>query len=88
MPLISSFYGVLIYIYNEKNSKHHKPHFHAKYAEFKAVYDFEGNCIQGSLPNKQSKLVEAWIAIHEDELNAAWTAWQDSNEIVKIDGLR
>ncbi|WP_409969869.1 DUF4160 domain-containing protein [Bengtsoniella intestinalis] len=88
MPVLSSFYGILIYIYREINSKHHMPHFHAKFNEFEGVYDFEGNLIEGNLPKKKAKLVEAWCAIHEDELNASWTAWNESGELIKIEGLR
>ena len=88
MPFISQFYGILIYIYKELNGKHHFPHFHAKYAEFEGVFDFNANLIQGELPLKQKKLVEAWTLIHEDELKAAWTAWNESGEIIKIEGLR
>ena len=88
MPLISQFYGILIYIYKELNSKHHKPHFHAKYAEFEGIYDFSGNLIEGNLPLKQGKLVEAWSLLHEDELNAAWVAWNENGEVIKIEGLR
>ncbi len=88
MPLISSFYGILIYIYNEVSSKHNLPHFHAKFNEYKAVYDLEGNLINGELPIKKAKMVVAWAAIHEDELKAAWTAWSESGEIVKIEGLK
>ena len=39
MPIISQFYGILIYIYKEINGRHNIPHFHAKYAEFEAVYE-------------------------------------------------
>ena len=59
MPVISQFYGILIYIYHEINGRHHIPHFHAKYAEYEAVYSFDGNLIEGNLPKKQSKFVEA-----------------------------
>ena len=88
MPIISQFYGILIYIYKELEAKHKIPHFHAKYAEFEGVYDFEGNLIEGNLPKKQNKLVEAWSVLHTDELNAAWIAWNENGEIFRIDGLR
>ena len=88
MPLISQFYGILIYIYKEQGGKHKMPHLHAQYAEFEGVYDFDGNIIEGDLPRKQSKLVEAWALLHSDELNAAWRAWNESGEIIKIEGLR
>jgi hypothetical protein len=88
MPVISQFYGILIYIYKEMGVKHQTPHFHALYAEYEGVYDLEGNCIKGELPRKQQKLVEAWALIHEDEIKAAWRAWNESGETIKIEGLR
>ena len=88
MPTLAHFYGILIYIYKEINGKHHMPHFHAHYAEHEAIYDFEANLIEGNLPRKQKKLVEAWTVLHSDELNAAWKAWNEHGEIIKIEGLR
>jgi len=88
MPIISQFYGILIYIYMEKGGRHKKPHFHAQYAEFEGVYDFDGNIIEGELPRKQNKLVEAWTLLHNDELGAAWKAWNENGEVIKIEGLR
>jgi hypothetical protein len=26
--------------------------------------------------------------LHEDELNAAWVAWSENGEVIKIEGLR
>ena len=91
MPIISHFYGILIYIYSiysEKNEKHHTPHFHAKYAGEMGVYTFDGGRLEGALPRKQEKMVEVWCSLHEDELNAAWAAWNESGETIKIEGLR
>ena len=88
MPLISHFYGILIYMYSEVGGQHNNPHFHAIYAEFEGVYDFAGNIIEGELPRNKNKLVEAWCVLHTDELNAAWRAWNENNEVVKIEGLR
>jgi len=88
MPLISQFYGILIYLYKELGGRHHTPHLHARYAESEAVYDFEGSLLDGGLPFKQSKLVEALCVLHTDELHAAWIAWNESGEVIKIEGLR
>ena len=74
MPLISHFYGLLIYIFKEDDGQHNLPHFHAKYAEYSAVFDLEGNIIIGELPKKQRKLIDAWCELHREELNAAWEA--------------
>jgi len=88
MPLISHFYGILIYIYSEAVGQHNLPHFHAKFAEYEAVFDLDGNIITGELPRNKSKLIEAWSLLHREELYAAWSAWNENHEVVKIEGLR
>ena len=49
------------------------PHIHAQYqgrqAQF-AIHD--GELLAGALPRAQTRLVQAWIEIHQDELVAAW----------------
>jgi hypothetical protein len=32
----------------------------------------EGEVIAGSLPRRQLRLVQAWVELHTDELNADW----------------
>ncbi len=46
-----------------------------------------GKVLDGSLPNKQMKLVEAWYEIHQDELRAAYYSYNENGEIIKIKGL-
>ena len=87
MPLISQFYGILIYMYRELGSVHNQPHIHVKYNEYEVVMNFEGKILDGKIPKKQQKLVEAWIIIHQDELKAAWYAYQVDGENIKIKGL-
>ena len=48
----------------------------------------EGELIAGSLPVKQLKLVQAWAAIHEDELYAAWNKAVQNIPFGKIEPLR
>ena len=73
MPLISSFYGVLVYLYWLDTRQHHLPHIHAMYAGDEAVFGIEsGDVLDGNLPRRQTRLVQAWIEIHQDELAAAW----------------
>jgi hypothetical protein len=87
VPLISSFFGVLIYMFKEKNSPHNKPHVHAVFSEHKMSIAANGEILAGKLPRKQQKYVEAWVALREDEINAAWTALNESSEVIKIKGL-
>lgn len=87
MPLISQFYGILIYIYVELGGYHNKPHIHAKYGEYEISITIDGKQINGDMPSKQKKLIEAWLEIHREELYAAWYAYNNDGEIIKIKGL-
>ena len=70
-------------------SEHNPPHFHAHYQEFVAVIDIETcEIIDGSLPNKQIKLVLAWAELHKDELKADWELASKGENPFRIDPLR
>ncbi len=89
MPTISMFYGIIIYMYFFDDKRHHMPHVHAEYAEHKAVLSLkDGDVLDGSLPKKQLKMVQAWIAIHEKELLADWKLATDGQELFRIDPLK
>ena len=48
MPIISQFYGIIVTMYtNEEKIKHHKPHIHIKYNQYRAIYDFNCNILAG-----------------------------------------
>lgn len=47
---ISRFFGIIIRMFPEIGAPHHRPHFHAVYQEFKAVFALDPiECIGGSL---------------------------------------
>jgi hypothetical protein len=73
MPTISSFYGILIRMYFFDAEQHHMPHIHAQYQGQQAQFDIgNGDVLAGGLPRSQTRLVQAWIELHRDELFAAW----------------
>jgi hypothetical protein len=66
MPEISRFYGIIIYMYFKD---HFPAHFHAVYNEFEALMSIEtGEIMQGDMPKKQLRLVQAWTELHREEL--------------------
>lgn len=71
-----------------ENENHHIPHIHVIYNEFNAVYDLQGNKIEGEIPTKQSKLVEAWILLHIEELTSLWNLMKRGQEYFKIEPLK
>ena len=87
MPLISHFYGILIYIYKELGGHHNEAHIHVKYNEYEMSIACDGTILGGKLPKKQEKLVLAWVELHKDEIKAAWNVYNDNGEIIKIKGL-
>lgn len=88
MPMLSAFYGILIYMYQELGGKHNLPHIHAEYGDDEAVFDLDGNLLEGSLPKKKQKLVEAWIGLHEDDLRANWKLLSAGEGYYKIPPLQ
>lgn len=89
MPIISTFYGVIILMYYFDNKQHHAPHIHVTYQDEEAVISIpDGKVIEGKLKKNKLKLVEAWIEIHQDELMTAWKLAKEGQPISKIDPLR
>jgi len=88
MPILSMFYGIIIRMYSETGERHHIPHIHCAYAGDEAVIDLEGNVIKGELPSKQTKLVQAWIVLHKDELDANWELLSNHEQPFKIKPLQ
>ncbi len=88
MPVLSMFYGVIIYMYAFDNRQHHRPHFHARYAEFEAVIAIDdGDLLGGDLPKAKMKLVQAWLEIHREDLQADWSLAVQGLPTVRIKPL-
>ncbi len=75
-------------MYFNENTRHNLPHIHAEYAKFDSIFDLKGNQLEGKMPNKQKKMIEVWISIHEEELMALWKSMQHYQEFFKINPLK
>ncbi|HEY5344594.1 MAG TPA: DUF4160 domain-containing protein [Solirubrobacteraceae bacterium] len=87
MPSISRFYGITITMYWDE-THHRLPHFHARYAEYRASLDLAGEIIIGSLPPRALQLVRDWAKLHADELTADWELAASEKPLNPIDPLR
>ncbi len=86
MPIVSSFYGILIYFYFED---HNPPHFHAKYNEFEALIDINTlGIVKGSLPATAHSLVIEWANKHKPELMKDWELAKANKQPEKIEPLK
>ncbi|MDR2938017.1 MAG: DUF4160 domain-containing protein [Prevotellaceae bacterium] len=73
MPILSMFYGLVVYMYARDNMRHHLPHIHVEYQNDEAIFSIpEGELLEGKLPNKKIQLVKAWIIINQEDLMANW----------------
>jgi len=88
MPALSMFYGIIVRMQSERGGRHNKPHIHAIYGDNEIVISFTGEILEGNFPNKQMKLLLAWVALHEEELEANWRLLSAGEGYFKIDPLR
>lgn len=76
MPILSSFYGILIKMYFQQ-AEHNPPHIHAIYGEYVGAIDIKtGELIEGDLPNRALKLVQEWLQVHREEVLNIWNTQQ------------
>ncbi len=68
MLTISMFYEILVLMFFRDNRRHHLPHIHVRYQGEEATIAIEdGRILDGKLPPKQLKMVQAWIEIHSED---------------------
>ena len=76
-------------MFAEVGAPHHRPHFHAAYQDAIATFALDPiDCMGGSLPRTQQRLVEAWAEIHHAELLDDWRRLQSGQAPLKIEPLR
>ncbi|MFA6191051.1 MAG: DUF4160 domain-containing protein [Sulfurimonas sp.] len=89
MPTISMFYGIVVMLFYYDNKQHNLPHIHVRYQDSKAIFAIDNaEMIEGNMPNKQKRLVQAWMEIHKDELIADWELAISGEQPYKIEPLK
>jgi len=69
--------------------EHQPPHFHAKYGSDEvaiSINDIE--VLEGSLPNKQLKMLLGWTALHQEELLENWQLAEQKQDLFPIEPLK
>ena len=85
MPEISSFYGIIIYMYYKE---HQPPHFHVWYNEYQCEITIKDGIITGQLPRRAARLVFEWLDLHYDELMENWNRSERKEALLKIEPLK
>lgn len=84
MPVISRFFGIIIYMYWQD---HAPPHFHAKYQDYEMTMDIKTGKISGTFSKKGIKLVNEWRKLHKKELLEDWDLARARKVLKTIDPL-
>jgi hypothetical protein len=89
MTEIARFYGIIIRMYPEGGMYHHLPHFHAYYQGMAISFQIDRLIpLDGELPKRQQRLVEAWAELHQQELTENWQRLISGDAPRKIKPLR
>ena len=85
MPLISQFFGILIYMYRDE---HNPPHFHAIYNDYEAEILINPISIRkGKLPKRAQSMVYEWAAENQMLLLEDWERAHNMQDLIKIPPL-
>jgi hypothetical protein len=69
--------------------EHNPPHIHVFYQDHKCLINIETcELLDGELPSRHIRLVNAWIEIHREELLANWNLCQNGDKPFSIDPLK
>ena len=88
MPELSRFYGIVVRMYFDDDQQHSLAHIHVYYGSMDASYSLQGKLLGGKIPPKQEKLLLAWIALHEQELQENRYLANSTGECYRIPPLR
>ncbi len=88
MPVLSTFFGIIVRMYREVGGKHNMPHIHAEYSGDEIVITLDGTILEGGIPKNKLKLLEAWMEIHREDLEANWKLLTNGEQFFRIDPLK
>ena len=73
MPVLSSFYGIVIKMYFQQ-SEHNPPHVHAFYnGEYMGAINIKtAQLMEGDLPPRALKIVQEWVTLNRETLLEIW----------------
>ncbi len=84
MPIISRFFGILIFMFWRE---HNPPHFHAKYGDDEVVVEIESGKVSGEMSKRALMMVQAWREEHKEELMSDWKLAEQKKALFPIKPL-
>jgi hypothetical protein len=85
MPVISTFFGIMIRMFF---GDHPPPHFHAEYQGEKATFAFNGDLLAGNISSPRARrLIREWAVLHRFELMVNWKNIEQGRPLNRIEPL-
>lgn len=82
MPQVSTFFGIVIWMYY---NDHQPPHFHAQYGGEEALILIgSGDVLQGKVGRRALRLVQEWEELRRAELAANWELARQQQPLLPI----
>ena len=85
MPIISTFFGIVIRMFYKE---HGPPHFHAEHQGQHARCNFDGEITEGYIRSHTARaLIKRWAVSHRRELETNWENMKAGVALVRIEPL-
>lgn len=85
MPVISTFFGIVIRMFYRE---HEPAHFHAEHSGQQAKFDFEGNLLAGEIKSRIAReRIQTWAQLHRSALAANWERMKAGRPLESIEPL-
>ena len=84
VPIISRFFGIVIYMYWKD---HAPPHFHAKYADEEIAVEIKTGNVSGNMSHRAIKMIQEWRELYKVELLKDWELAEQKEGLFAIDPL-
>lgn len=84
MPIISQFFGIIIFMYWRD---HPPPHFHAKYGDDEIIVKIETGEVTGTMSKRAITLIQEWRKLHKNELTENWRLSEQKKALRQIKPL-
>lgn len=81
MPVISRFYGIVVFI-NYRD--HNPPHFHARYQDQEVIVDIQNGVVTGTMSRRALQMLFEWLELHREELMENWNRARDRRALLPV----
>jgi hypothetical protein len=85
VPIISTFFGIVIRMFYRE---HEPVHFHAEHQGQRASVGLDGEVLAGEIQSANARrLIREWAELHRAEIEANWARMKAGEQLERIEPL-